>query len=332
MNTGRINYVFVGAFILAMAAGLLVVIGLLTGRTGSTDDYHAVYRNVTGVKFGTQVLYEGYPIGQVTKVTPEEKAGRMTFRVDFEVNAGWRIPTDSMAEIKAPGLLSAITLSIAAGASKASLKPGDQVLGSEADNFLTTVSGVASQINDLAENNLKPLLEGLTESMRLISDLVKTDGRTLIADGRALIDDYAVIAKDLAERAPRIAHNLETFSEGINQNSQQVSQLLSAANRGRVENAITNLDAATKGLKATTSSLNDMVAAMDGMVGDNRESVNQAVADLRHVAESLARHIDATNQNMEGAARNLNEFSRQIRQNPGLLLGGTAPKDRGAAK
>jgi phospholipid/cholesterol/gamma-HCH transport system substrate-binding protein len=33
------------------------------------------------------------------------------------------------------------------------------------------------------------------------------------------------------------------------------------------------------------------------------------------------------NQNLEGAARNMFEFSRQIRQNPGLLLGGKPPTD-----
>ena len=30
---------------------------------------------------------------------------------------------------------------------------------------------------------------------------------------------------------------------------------------------------------------------------------------------------------LDGAARNMLEFSRQVRQNPGLLMGGTPPKD-----
>ena len=51
-------------------------------------------------------------------------------------------------------------------------------------------------------------------------------------------------------------------------------------------------------------------------------------ADLRYLTDSVSRHIDAINRNLEGAARNLYEFSRQIRQNPGLLLGGTPPRDQ----
>jgi phospholipid/cholesterol/gamma-HCH transport system substrate-binding protein len=52
---------------------------------------------------------------------------------------------------------------------------------------------------------------------------------------------------------------------------------------------------------------------------------------MRHAVESIARHIDAINQNLEGASRNMYEFSRQLRQNPGLLLGGTPPKDEAAS-
>jgi phospholipid/cholesterol/gamma-HCH transport system substrate-binding protein len=44
------------------------------------------------------------------------------------------------------------------------------------------------------------------------------------------------------------------------------------------------------------------------------------------VMDSLARHIDSVNQNMEEAARNMKVFSRQIRKNPGLLLSGAQPE------
>jgi len=85
MNGVKVNYVTVGVFVLAMAAALIVSLAVLMGRTGATDDYYTVYRNVTGVKFGTQVLYEGYPVGQVEKVTPVPSEGGMAFRVDFGV-------------------------------------------------------------------------------------------------------------------------------------------------------------------------------------------------------------------------------------------------------
>ena len=79
-------------------------VAVLTGRTGAVDHYYTVYDNVTGVKFGTQVIYEGYPIGQVEQVTPEARAGRMEFRVDFTIKKDWRIPEDSQCSGCAPGI------------------------------------------------------------------------------------------------------------------------------------------------------------------------------------------------------------------------------------
>ena len=119
MKSNKINYFIVGTFVIAMIVGLVGAVAMLTGYSGSTDTYYAVYRNITGVKFGTQVMYEGYPIGQVTEVTPTPDDQGMKFRVDLEVIEGWRIPADSQAQIAAPGLLAAVTISIKAGESTA---------------------------------------------------------------------------------------------------------------------------------------------------------------------------------------------------------------------
>ena len=59
MRSNKINYVLVGLFVAAMAFVLVASVITLSGGSGSTDSYHAIYRNVTGVKFGTQILYEG---------------------------------------------------------------------------------------------------------------------------------------------------------------------------------------------------------------------------------------------------------------------------------
>jgi phospholipid/cholesterol/gamma-HCH transport system substrate-binding protein len=63
------------------------------------------------------------------------------------------------------------------------------------------------------------------------------------------------------------------------------------------------------------------------VVEDNQTDIRRSVANLRYITESVARDIDSINQNLDGTARNMFEFSRQIRQNPGLLLGGSRPRD-----
>ncbi|MEE9544949.1 MAG: MlaD family protein [Rhodospirillales bacterium] len=311
MKSNKINYFVVGGFVLIMLAGLVVSVAVLTGRTGATDSYYAVYNNVTGIKFGSQVLYEGYPVGQIEDITPHPRAGGMSFRVDFSVKKDWRIPEDSIAQIAAPGLLSAVTISISAGKSTASLEPGGLVNSKEAANIFAVVSSVAADVNELAENNLKPLLNTINTAIGGFGELLQGDAQQLIIELTTLI-------QNVAERAPKISENIEAFSNKINQSSDELSALFKPENRQKLEAILGNLDI--------------LLVTVNGMVDENKRDINESIVDMRRVTESVARHIDQVNQNLEGASRNMYEFSRQIRQNPGLLLGGTPPKDKAVAR
>lgn len=306
MRSNRLNYFVVGLFVIASVVGLVVAVAVLSGRTGATDNYIAIYRNVTGVKFGTQVMYEGYPIGQVESVTPMPEAGGMRFQVNFGVRQGWRIPDDSLATIAAPGLLSAITISIEAGKSANALKPGARIKSQEAANIFAAVSSIAGELGQLAEKDIKPLLSNL--------NLVAAEVRSILEkDGKGLIKNAAAMIEDVAARVPAIAGNVQTFTDQMKKNSEEVSAILSPENREKMGHAIANLDSAAK-------NLDQLIALSRGMVADNK-------SDIRFTVESITRHIESINQNLDGAARNMLEFSRQIRQNPGLLMGGTPPKD-----
>ena len=310
MNTAKINYVAVGIFITVALVGFIVAMAMLTGRTGATDAYSSTYTNVTGVKFGTQVLYEGYPIGQVESVTPVPVGGSMKFRVDYEVIEGWKIPDDSIARIGASGLLSAITINIDAGSSPVSYKPGTEITAQEAADVFKVMSGVASDISNLAENDLRPLLATINTAVGNFAVTVETVGDLLDQDGQRMIKQFAMIADDLSklvidlnERIPRIAQNVDT----------------SAANFADLSG----------NLESTRKKLDLLLHESKTLVGENRSDVEKSIDDLKHVTESLARHIDSVNLNIEGAARNMYEFTREIRANPGVLLSGSSPQQKG---
>lgn len=343
MRTGKFSYFAVGVFVIAMVAALVVSISVLTGRTGATDSYFTVYRNVTGIKFGTQVLYEGYPVGQVEQVTPQPEQGRMRFRVDFTVREGWRIPDDSIAEVAAPGLLSAITVSIRAGSSASALKPGAQVAGQERSDIFAVVSSVASDFGDLSATSLKPLLANLNRVAQVFAGLMETEAPKMTGD-------LAIVTGDLAARLPRIVGDAEKVANNLIGISEEVRQLLQPAKGGtlndRIYGILGNVDSATAGFSQLARELQDtrlnadrllgdlggIAREMNTMVGDNRLDLEQTVIDLRYVLESVSRHVDAINQNLEGASRNMYEFSRQIRNNPGVLIGGRPPDDAAAGK
>ena len=332
MKSNKINYLVAGGFVLIMLVGLVISVAVLRGGMGATDSYYAIYNNVTGIKFGSQVLYEGYPVGQIEDITPHPRAGGMSFRVDFSVKKGWRIPEDSIAQIAAPRLLSAVTISITAGKSTAALEPGGLVNSKEAANIFAVVSSVAADVNELAEKNIKPLLNTMKDAIGGFGELLRGDARQLIIELTALV-------QNVAERVPRISENIEAFSNKINQSSDELSALFKPENRQKLEAILGNLDIAgdnaaqlSINFQGTLDKIDRLLAAVNGMVDENKRDINKSIVDMRHVTESVARHIDQVNQNLEGASRNMYEFSRQIRQNPGLLFGGTPPKDEAAAR
>ena len=334
MRTSKINYFIVGLFVIAMIVSLVVAVALLTGRTGATDSYRAYYSNVTGVKFGTQVVYEGYPIGQVIEVTPEEKDGRMRFRVDFDVIEGWRIPEDSIVEIAAPGLLAAVTLAVEAGESATALNPGSEIKAAERADMFAAVANVAGDFGDLSNNYLKPLLKNVDSTVMQIGEFLQAggEGRMIAADARDTMAMARSVMNDLKDRIPSISEKLEMILTDVSVTSRRLNEILTPDNQKKILGMIDNLNAATQKFDTVLITMNSILKDIDDLVLDEEGDLAKTMKESRYITESIARNIDAINQNMDGAARNLYEFSRQIRQNPGLLLGGTSPEDKGAVK
>ncbi len=320
MRSGKINYFAVGTFVLAMLAALIVALAVLSGRTGLADTYYAVYDNVSGVKFGTLVVYEGYHIGQVDAISPLEEKGRMRFRVKLSVQEGWRIPEDSVASIATAGLLAAATISIQAGASGNALEPGSTINAGERIGLIAGVESVAVRADDVIEKEIKPLLAKIDGAVDGFNTILEGEGQTLIGAVQEL-------ARDVVERGPRITENVERFTETMNRSGDQLEALLNPRNRERVQTLLESLQVTVDDFDTLAKDLRGLTADMAAVVGENRTDVAQSVEDVRHVAESLARRIESMNQNLEGASRNMLEFTRQIRQNPGLLLGGRRPPE-----
>ncbi len=334
MRNPKINYLLVGGFVVAVVIGLIVAVAMLTGRTGATDDYYAVYDNVGGVNFGTRVLFEGYPVGQVERIAPVQEDGHMRFHVEMSVIRNWPIPKDSVAEISASGLLAAVSINLRAGRSQDMLKPGELIPGRSAANLMASVNDLANDIRNLTETDIKPVIAKISEVLTGVGQMVGTDGQAMSGDLRKLVEQ-------LNQATPGVIKDIQSFSGRLNQSADRLDLLLSDKNLHTIQDIVENLNSATYNMNQLTAQLGQTRATIDGMVKNadsmvndmkqvvttNKGDVEHAISDLRQSIETVSRHIDAISENMEGASRNMNEFSRQIRENPGLLFGSKPPAD-----
>jgi len=485
MKSNRINYLIVGTFVIAMVVALVASIALLTGRTGATDRYFTSYRDVSGIKFGTQVMYMGYPVGQVESVEPVPTDDGVDFLIELSVREGWRIPADSIARITSAGLLSAVTIDIREGDGPELLEPGGRIRGAERASLFAAVSATASTVKDLVENSVRPLLDGMSrlveeDARGLMSDLktvtsrlaeegpvvvadihavsarlremseelqkvvnarntarldatienaaelsgnfrqVSEDARAVSGNLRQILDADAVqridaalasvarasdsldqlLGPDTADRIDATLDNVAHASDNMSAASDELKNALSARNSARVSIALENVEEASDNVRVASedvraasgnvkrmlgprtakrvdTTLDNIAAAsgeLRGMLGpdtggkidrmldnvssasaniavlsaelktsrakldrildavgdtvvERKPELSQSIGDLRYILETIAENISAVSHNLEGTSRNMYEFSRHIRANPGLLIGGTPPRE-----
>jgi phospholipid/cholesterol/gamma-HCH transport system substrate-binding protein len=318
MQDSRINYVVVGTFVTAMLIALVVVISMLAGRTGSTDNYFTIYDNVGGVKFGTLVFYEGYQIGQVENIEPIDKGNnQLQFKVDIAVEEGWKIPEDSVARAMISGLLSAVAIDIRAGKSATLLKPGSQIRGSSPTNMFAALQDISSQFGDLSANSIKPLLENLNKYVTVLGD--------------STIAHLPQAMADLEKIAASVARTTATIEKDV----------LTPTNMGHIDAILENFDktsanlaSVSDGLEETRKTLTASITKVNGVIDDNAGNVSEAARDLRYTLDTIARYVDDISHNADATARNMAEFSRAIRDNPGLFITGSGQPDqaKGAKK
>ncbi|GMQ75863.1 MAG: hypothetical protein BMS9Abin01_1123 [Gammaproteobacteria bacterium] len=400
MKSDRINYIIVGGFVILMLTGIVISVAMLTGRTGATDTYYTSYEDVTGLKFGSQVLYMGFPIGQVEKISPELENGALIFRLELSLTGrfkDWKVPSDSVARMKSSGLLSAMAIDIRAGESRTWIQPDDYIQGQPATDIFAAVSDTANALKRLTETRLEPLLTNLNQ-------YIDSVGQILVTDGGATMRNFNVFSETLADRGPELIDEVVSLSASLKVTSSNLAKVLSPENADQLDSVVDNVLAAstslalmsaearadirallgpesqerigamvdnfsrasanvatvsqtldkrvkevltpkttkkiqnavdnvalaasnianlTSDLRSTRERLDRLLVGVNAIAEENRPNLRESAADLRYALRSLSQRVDAITYNLEGASRNLSEFSRSIRNNPAVLLMGT---------
>jgi phospholipid/cholesterol/gamma-HCH transport system substrate-binding protein len=324
MKRENVNYFAVGIFVVAMLIMFMAVLYQITGRAGPTDSYQVFLGNVTGLKRGTPVFYEGYQVGQVEQITPEREAGQTRYRLELTLPAGWQVPADSVARVVSTGLLSAVTVDIQEGESRQFLEPGDTLQGKQGVGMMSMLDGLGADFKDLSENGLKPLLANANELVTSVSRLVDEAGPGIAGGLRATLsrlNDSAGRLQDVLNAHNR--DNIATFLANMRAASEDTVVVADQA-----RSAAERLAVLAKDLQDTRARLDGVLGNADGLVSETRPRLRAAVVSLHHSLDAVAQHIDTVAYNLETTSRNLSEFSREIRQNPSLLLNSTPARDQ----
>jgi phospholipid/cholesterol/gamma-HCH transport system substrate-binding protein len=294
-----INYTLVGAVVVGALVLLLVGLALITGRGVASDDYVVHYRNVTGLRYGAPVFYQGYRIGAVGAVTPERNAEGTRYKVTLSIRRDWPIPTDSPAHLQSSGLLADVSIAIHEGASHEMLKPGGELKGVEGSDIFTAMNELAGQVNELTRTQISPLIRTLSERVDSITGTIDKSAPIVLDQTRVLLDR-------------------------LNHASDALNDVLKPENRAAVVAILGEVRNLSAELRKTRGTLDQALGDLAGIAKENRPDVRRSVQDLSSVLEALSSRMDVITHHLESSSRNLDEFSREIRKSPNRLI--IAPK------
>lgn len=294
MKRDNVNYVLVGAAVLVAFVLLLATLVVITGSRGGNVGYHAYFDNVTGVRFGAPVLYQGFRIGQVQDIVPEREGGTR-YRVDIAVRKDWPIPADSVAQLQASGLLADVRVAIRGGASTTMLAPGAVLASEPGGDVFTAMNDLADELTVLTRDRIRPLVETLAVRIDSITGSIDTGLPALVSESTALLGR-------------------------LNQSADNVNRLLGEDNRLVIGATLRDLRIVAADLRETQVQTHALIGALNETLSENRPEIRQVVVDLERAVSTIAQRMDSVAHHLDSSSRNFDEFSREIRRNPNRLL------------
>jgi phospholipid/cholesterol/gamma-HCH transport system substrate-binding protein len=277
--------------------------------------FHAYFAFAGGLEPGATVRYSGgTKAGRVDKVRidPQDPA---RLEVTFSVQSDLPVKTDSKAKIMSLSPLGENHLEIVPGTATAALAKDGSLLPSE--DYLD-FNALTKRINDIAPD-AQQLLHTLNDRATELKVTIDRVNDLLSAQNRAnLAGTLATTRAMLEEDRPQIKSTLKN----LNTVTEKLQPLLDD-------------------FKKTTAEANKTLDHIDGMIGENRADVHQAVLELRRtlvnttsLTASLdqtlnvnSENIDELLDNLRQISENLREFSATIKARPYSLIRSVNPRE-----
>jgi phospholipid/cholesterol/gamma-HCH transport system substrate-binding protein len=257
------------------------------------------------------VSHEGYISGRVAGIRPYRDGQDIVCQVELSVQKGWKIPDDGMARAHSEGLLSDTVIEIAEGESNQFPQIGATLHGAPSRDFFSAMSEVASDSGDLSDNSICPLLA-------VLNQVVQQPGG------------------EMRLRVPIMLKATDSLVSKLDQSATHLSELMNAETAQQKRCILNDADPTVSDLRSLAAGLTQlkrdslqMMQKLDQPVTGTRPDLEQAVAAVRDILQQVYDYSGNILLNLDNSSRNLNEFSRNSRDNPAPLLGGRAPTGAG---
>ena len=275
---------------------LVVLLVLISGiELGSSKkQYLAQFSYTSGLEIGSVVRFGGMEVGRVNDMYfSDEDDSRIEFVLEMDRDIP--VKTNSRAIVTSIGIMGEYHVSISTGSPDSALLPEGSMLVCK---DVPPIMQVVEPINDVAEK--------LGETLEAVKQLLGTENRDEV---RSILVNLNGLLHENQKSISMLVNNLNTGVADLSKVSARLDRMLDS-NEENISNSMQLLEEALTQTKGMMNNMNRMVNDLDTAVlqkGDNLEEI-----------------IDNLNQ----ATSHLEEFSRQIKQQPWSLIRKSAPSER----
>ncbi len=286
------------------------------------DVYHIDFRgmSVNGVNEGADVKYLGVRIGKVTEleVHPEDLD---SVRVFIKIEKNFPVKQNMRATLQYAGITGLRFVEISGGRSDAPfLQPGQRIragkgLGEKAEDIVLNIDSVVEAVNDMLDKknreNFARLLENLDKSTAVIADSLGKRQESL---------------ENTIKNIETITNQLKDTVAGLNRFTQYLDKFTERVSPTRLEEMVAHTDEMIVNItkRFSKEEFGGVIDSVDEFAGTANISLKKIDNRFQDLQDELSRTLTALRESMENIAR----FSRDLREDPTMLIRTRAAKRR----
>jgi phospholipid/cholesterol/gamma-HCH transport system substrate-binding protein len=297
----------VGIFVVASLAALLITVVIVARQEGLFQEYveyRSIFKNVSGLKAGSEVHLAGVTVGNVLK-TSIDPDGNIV--VTFQVLKKYsdRIRKDSRCTIGFMGLLGEKSLDLTPGSIKeAPIPPEGLVVSVEPLDITQLLARAAPSLNDVQKvlTNLVSITQGLagpeSDFNKIFSELKEIVSKVNAGQGSLgkLVND-PTLYRDTAETMAQVRQFVDDLekSKGLLGTlvNDPVFKERAVKTMTELEGTFANLNKTAADLRLVAARLPDMAKKLDGFLA-NLNRAGKGLPGLVTQGESAFSDVDIT--------------------------------------
>jgi phospholipid/cholesterol/gamma-HCH transport system substrate-binding protein len=283
-------FVIIGIVLFIIA---IYFIGINRNLFGSNFSLKSEFKNVSGLKAGSNVRLSGISIGTVSKIEFISDS-LVLVKLSIKKEVQKYIKTDAIASIGSDGLVGDKVLIITPGASSKSIvKDKDVIASSSAIELEDIMNSVQKSANNaqIITSQLIDFSYKMNDNKGFLSKIMTN--KEFASSIESTIINLEISAKELAK-----------FTPNINNPNGTISKIFTDKEfANRIETTIINLEKSTNSIATFTSKIN------------NENSILSKVITDKDIAEKLT----LTLQNLEHTSTELSKFATKINNEQNVL-------------